>query len=185
MLVAITVPPLSIRVTEKATVLGRSSKCDWRVLDATVSRQHARLRATLDGVWVEDLQSRNGTFINGQRIKRSLARPDHLIRFGDLAFRVLTTESDADSCLETKQAFCADAVCGRTDLGAPVLSPAQLRVFNLLFDGAPEKDIARQLGLSPHTVHNHIRNIFRAYGVHSRAELLAVALRTRQPSLGS
>ena len=39
--------------------------------------------------------------------------------------------------------------------------------------GFAEKAVAAQLGLSRHTVHNHVRAIYRAYGVRSRAELLA------------
>ena len=58
-----------------------------------------------------------------------------------------------------------------------LLSEAQQRVFDELLSGLPEKAIARRLRLSTHTVHNHIRAIFRHYEVHSRAELLARHLR--------
>jgi DNA-binding NarL/FixJ family response regulator len=54
------------------------------------------------------------------------------------------------------------------------LSEAQRRVFRLLCEGFADKKIAKELGLSQHTVHNHTRAIFQAFGVHSRVELLVV-----------
>ena len=59
-----------------------------------------------------------------------------------------------------------DAVCGRI-------------IEELETQGLLEKQVARELGISRHTVHNHIRVIYRAFGVHSRAELL---VRVRQQS---
>ncbi|MCA9071382.1 MAG: PAS domain S-box protein, partial [Planctomycetaceae bacterium] len=48
--------------------IGRNSKCDLVLPDEVVSRNHARLRARSDGIYLEDLHSRNGTFINGRRV---------------------------------------------------------------------------------------------------------------------
>lgn len=49
-------------------VIGRSSDCHLTVDDDGVSRRHAVIRITDDGAVVEDLQSRNGTTVNGRRI---------------------------------------------------------------------------------------------------------------------
>ena len=54
------------------TVMGRSSKVDLQLQDVGVSRNHARLQRTGDIVYVEDLQSANGTFLNGEKL--SVAR---------------------------------------------------------------------------------------------------------------
>ena len=56
---------------------------------------------------------------------------------------------------------------------APRLTPAQRQVFEALCEGASTLAIAKRLGRSPHTVRNHISDIFEAFGVRSRAELLA------------
>lgn len=52
------------------------------------------------------------------------------------------------------------------------LSPRQREILHLLSAGATTTAIAEQLSLSPHTVRNHTKAIFRAFGVHSRAELI-------------
>ncbi|MCB8881468.1 hypothetical protein ACELLULO517_14555 [Acidisoma cellulosilytica] len=56
------------------------------------------------------------------------------------------------------------------------LTPAERKVMQLLLTSASEKDIARQLLLSAATVHQYIVGIFRKFGVHSRAGLMALWL---------
>lgn len=51
-----------------AFVIGRSSSCNLALDDALVSRRHAAITHKPDGVWVEDLGSRNGVSLNGTRI---------------------------------------------------------------------------------------------------------------------
>lgn len=53
------------------------------------------------------------------------------------------------------------------------LSARQTDVFSELMLGKSEKEIADALQISPHTVHAHIKTIYRALGVRSRAELMA------------
>ncbi len=48
--------------------IGRNSHSDLVLPDEVVSRDHAMLRAREDGFYIEDLRSRNGTFVNGKRI---------------------------------------------------------------------------------------------------------------------
>jgi eukaryotic-like serine/threonine-protein kinase len=50
-------------------VLGRSRSCTLRLPgDATVSRQHCLVELDDDGIWIQDLGSLNGTFVNGEKI---------------------------------------------------------------------------------------------------------------------
>jgi DNA-binding CsgD family transcriptional regulator len=56
------------------------------------------------------------------------------------------------------------------------LSPMQRRIVQLLLTDRSEKQIAIKLGKSPHTTHKHITEIFRKYGVNSRAALMAMWL---------
>lgn len=50
-------------------VIGRSMKSDLSVADRFLSRQHARVYRTEEGWMIEDLGSRNGTFVNGVRVE--------------------------------------------------------------------------------------------------------------------
>jgi hypothetical protein len=68
-------------------VLGRREGCEVRMEDPTVSRVHASLRRERDEWVLVDLDSRNGTFIDGRRIGRACVRPGDDVRLG--AQRVL------------------------------------------------------------------------------------------------
>jgi PAS domain S-box-containing protein len=57
----------------------------------------------------------------------------------------------------------------------PSLTPRQTEVLRLLEQGRSTRQIAGELHLSPETVRNHIRHLFRALGVHSRLEAVAIA----------
>jgi two-component system, cell cycle response regulator len=50
------------------TVLGRGANAEVRLNDEGISRQHARVRHDNGRAWLEDLGSRNGTFVNGVKI---------------------------------------------------------------------------------------------------------------------
>jgi sigma-B regulation protein RsbU (phosphoserine phosphatase) len=60
------------QVAEDEVVIGRSSKAGLTVPDRSLSRAHARIFRTDDGWRLEDLGSRNGTFLNGQRLEGSV-----------------------------------------------------------------------------------------------------------------
>jgi FHA domain-containing protein/uncharacterized protein DUF1707 len=62
--------------------LGRSSSCQLVLSDATVSRRHAAL-VVRDGTWrVVDLDSSNGTWVNGRRVIEAEVRPGDELRLG-------------------------------------------------------------------------------------------------------
>lgn len=57
---------------------------------------------------------------------------------------------------------------------SPAALPPRVRqVLKCLLEGDGDKQVARRLGISPHTVNVHTKAIFRHFGVQSRAELLA------------
>jgi pSer/pThr/pTyr-binding forkhead associated (FHA) protein len=69
--------------------VGRSSENDL-VLDADefASTKHARISPRRDGVWVEDLDSTNGTFVNGMKVReRHKLSPGDVIRVGETDLR--------------------------------------------------------------------------------------------------
>ncbi|MFI7399060.1 FHA domain-containing protein [Streptomyces sp. NPDC049541] len=80
--------PTSVRPLPSRTVrIGRSSDNDLVIDDLIVSRQHAELRAHPDGSYeVVDLDSHNGTFLNGQPVHRSVVAQGDIIGIGHSAF---------------------------------------------------------------------------------------------------
>ncbi|MBV8089891.1 MAG: helix-turn-helix transcriptional regulator [Alphaproteobacteria bacterium] len=56
------------------------------------------------------------------------------------------------------------------------LTPAQRAVFDLLMEGRKTAEIAKTLGRSTHTVRNHVKAIFKTFGVSSRPALIVRAL---------
>ena len=73
------------------TVVGRAPECVLHLDESGLSRQHARLIPSGDGVQVEDMGSTNGTFINGKRVQRGLAAPGDEIGFDTLRFRLTSS----------------------------------------------------------------------------------------------
>jgi hypothetical protein len=55
-------------VGEGALILGRSSSCDLRLPHASISRRHARLTRRGERLFLEDLGSQNGTFLDDERL---------------------------------------------------------------------------------------------------------------------
>jgi PAS domain S-box-containing protein len=57
----------------------------------------------------------------------------------------------------------------------PDLTPRQAEVLRLLEQGRSTKQMAQELHVTTETVRNHVRNLFRTLGVHSRLEAVAAA----------
>jgi EAL domain-containing protein (putative c-di-GMP-specific phosphodiesterase class I) len=87
-------------------LVGRHPGAVVRIAHGSVSLSHAEFRATDEGLVVVDLESRNGTFVNGQRVAQpTRVCPEDLIQFGAAVFRLqndakaelsVTCQSDED-----------------------------------------------------------------------------------------
>jgi len=77
-----------------AVTLGRSSQCDWNVDLSFISRRHVRLCPQNDGVEIEDLESTNGTYINGRRIRRAKVPVGHSFFINSLEFVLKMGDAD-------------------------------------------------------------------------------------------
>jgi DNA-binding CsgD family transcriptional regulator len=85
------------------------------------------------------------------------------------------SEHDAyltDLCLsEMAWPFSGDTTA--TDPRIETLQPRLKKVMDLLLQGDSEKQVAFKLKLSPHTVHEYVKDLYSELGVNSRGELLA------------
>ena len=80
-----------------AVTLGRASDCDIclndGVADLVVSRRHCRLELDNDSMVVQDLASRNGTYVNGRRVTKDVdvcevVESGDLLTIGDITLQV-------------------------------------------------------------------------------------------------
>ena len=62
--------------------VGRQTNCDLVLADPRVSRYHAVLRRESDGIYLEDHNSRQGTFVNGERTSRRKLMQNDRLQFG-------------------------------------------------------------------------------------------------------
>lgn len=78
-----------LRFTAPEVVIGRHPSCEWVLSNDTVSSRHARMVYHHDQWWLEDLNSRNGTFLNEVVLSAPavLANQDQ-IRCGQVSFSI-------------------------------------------------------------------------------------------------
>lgn len=81
------------------TTIGRSQECNLQIDEPGLSRQHARVIPIGEGVQLEDLGSTNGTYINGKRVVRGVAKVGDEIGFDTVRFR-LTASNQAEPAAE-------------------------------------------------------------------------------------
>jgi Domain of unknown function (DUF4388)/Inner membrane component of T3SS, cytoplasmic domain len=86
-------------LTEAAYLIGRASDAAIQLLDLGVSGRHARIYRGPDGYVIEDLKSRNGTWVNRMRVANSLLCDGDRLRVGttDLRYEVLYDGARADA----------------------------------------------------------------------------------------
>lgn len=77
-------------------LIGRSPSCDLEIPDRTMSRQHAMLEVVDDErIYLTDLDSRNGTLVNGERIMNTVRlKPEDIVAFGEVSFSVSPVDDD-------------------------------------------------------------------------------------------
>ena len=70
----------SIPLNEQGLTLGRSPQCELVLEDDLASREHARVVSLGESRWqVQDLESRNRTYVNNQAIKSRILQPGDVI----------------------------------------------------------------------------------------------------------
>lgn len=80
---------LFLPLARAQVVLGRAEDVDVPLDSHTVSRVHAELvRDPFDRWWVRDRESRNGTRVNGVKVKEGLVRPGDQVQIGDFTLSI-------------------------------------------------------------------------------------------------
>ena len=173
-------------LTSDRCTIGSSADSDLVVDDSSVSRAHV-LFEQLGGAWfVEDLGSRNGTYVNGQRITgRRVVRSGDEIRLGlvRVVLRGVVSGSgtatslvDEPPVLTRRERDVLVALCQPLLAGDPFTEPASIH------------EIATALVVSDAAVKQHLANLFVKFeildGERRRVRLANAALSTGAVSLG-
>lgn len=74
---------------KEVTVVGRANDCDICLSAAHLSRRHAQLQVIDGMLFVKDLGSANGTFLNGKQVAESRVKRGDELRFDSLSFGVI------------------------------------------------------------------------------------------------
>jgi diguanylate cyclase (GGDEF)-like protein len=90
------------KLGEKDIVLGRGEGVDVQVLDDGVSRRHARFHVVDGETWVEDATSRNGTYVNGDRVERRKLSDGDKIQIGSTTILKFTYHDHFDETFQRR-----------------------------------------------------------------------------------
>ena len=119
-----------VQITKDRTTLGRRPYNDIVIDNLAVSGEHAVLLAVGNEVYIEDLNSTNGTYINGKAIKKQLLAHNDTVEIGKYRIRYQTEEAaDYEKTMVLRPGAFGGAQAG---VPPPTVSqlPASIKVLN-------------------------------------------------------
>ncbi len=134
-----------VQLTKDKTTLGRRPYNDIVIDNLAVSGEHAVLQMVGADVFIEDLNSTNGTYINGKAIKKQLLTHNDTVEIGKYKIKYLVDESgDYEKTMVMRPSAAAaptipsplaaapgSSLGGYAGLGThPPLQPASIKVLN-------------------------------------------------------
>jgi len=105
------------------TVIGRRHDCDLCIPLMVVSRRHCELSLNTETSKIRDLKSRNGTFLNGERIAEATVRAGDYIKIGPLTF-LLQINGEPKEIVPPKQAKPSQAPKAKPAAKTPAEEPS-------------------------------------------------------------
>jgi pSer/pThr/pTyr-binding forkhead associated (FHA) protein len=169
---------------EDEITVGRGADCDVALgWDREVSRLHAQLeRVGAHWVLVDDGLSRNGSFVNGERVvgRRALRDGDRLV-FGDtpVFYRAPASEGASSTINVTTSPAAVNLTPTQKQILVSLCRPVRDSAFATPLTN---KEIAEEVSLSVDAVKAHLRTLFERFGLEDlpqnqkRARLAAIAL---------
>jgi hypothetical protein len=126
-----------VQITKDKTTLGRRPYNDIVIDNLAVSGEHAVLQMVGADVFIEDLNSTNGTYINGKAIKKQLLAHNDTVEIGKYKIKYLVDDgTDYEKTMIMRpgaNAATASAGAGAPPAGpgaAPTMQPASIKVLN-------------------------------------------------------
>ncbi|MCK6547264.1 DUF4388 domain-containing protein [Myxococcota bacterium] len=134
-------------LAEKEIVVGRSSDLDMVLVEDMVSRKHAKISTTAGQIVIMDLGSTNGTFVNGEKIKKTRLKEGDRILIGTSILKVVASNAKPVSASEARQQL--EAV-GKADNKGSSMSGT--------LEEVPIRDLLQLFSTSKRTGILHIRS---------------------------
>ncbi len=152
--------------------------------DRTVSRLHALVEPAGGGWCIRDLGSRNGTYVNGQRIwaQQALHRGDE-IRAG--ATRIVFRDDDPGTVLSATLAAPGAPSLTRRERDVLVALCRPLLVGGVFREPASVRDLAAELVVSEAAIKQHLAHLYDKFGLYDTAERRRVRLANEALSRGA
>ena len=129
-----------VQITKDKTTLGRRPYNDMVIDNLAVSGEHAVLQMVGNDVFIEDLNSTNGTYINGKAIKKQLLAHNDTVEIGKYKIKYLTNDAtDYEKTMIMRPGSAAQApafsptlppTSGFGGLGSSVGAPASIKVLS-------------------------------------------------------
>jgi Domain of unknown function (DUF4388)/FHA domain len=123
---------------DKQILIGRSSDLDMVLVEDMVSRKHARIAMQTDQIWIEDLGSTNGTFVNGEKIKRARLKEGDRVLIGTSILKLIAGDAPRDG-MDAKRELENVAQARRT---------SQQRTMSGSIEEVPLPDLLQLFGTS-------------------------------------
>ncbi len=126
-------------VPEKQIIVGRSSDLEMVLVEDMVSRKHAKIQMQADQIWIEDLGSTNGTFVNGEKVKKARLKEGDRVLIGTSILKVVAADSNAQPQGDAKANLENVAAARRT---------SQVRTMSGSLQEVPLPDLLQLFGTS-------------------------------------
>lgn len=163
-------------VTEERSVIGRDSNCKLPLVYPTVSRRHCEVWAEDNNVYVRDLKSVNGTFVNGREVRKQQLQPGDVLQIGPLMLQVVRAVESGEKVFDVGFDQESTPIPGemRKTLEIVNLAARDQEIVKLLVEGYTEKQVAVHTKMTQNAVHSHVKALYKRLGVSSRAQLIAL-----------
>lgn len=147
-------------------LIGRAVHNTITINDVYMSRHHASLQLVGGELLVIDLNSRNGTFLNGRRIiAPTVIRNGNHLRLGNTEMEAIVPHVRRAPTREEPT----------IPIPHPVLTPSEEKVFWQVVQGYTNKEIGRRLQISPRTVQTHLSSIMTKLTLENRSQIVRFA----------
>lgn len=143
------------------TSLGRSKECDISLSLSHLSRKHAQLSVTSDGLEIVDLNSSNGTYVNGKKVRASVLKPGDELSFDTLKFLVVGPEESGDKTV-MRSSLISPAGGQKNDSYYPRPSSGRRAPRSNSKSARPKEDLHRRIAESQSPIdmpHNTRQNL--------------------------